>query len=75
MLAVSPRAQGRGAGRALVEACVSRARAAGKRRIVIHSTEWMTTAHRLYDDLGFERAPELDWSPGVQLLGFVLDLA
>jgi hypothetical protein len=36
----------------------------------------MTVAHRLYEDVGFVRVPERDWSPGsgVELLGFRLAL-
>lgn len=64
MLAVGPAAQGRGVGRALVEACLDRARAAGKAQVVLHTTDWMTTAHRLYGRLGFERDPSIDWKPG-----------
>ncbi|HEY8544892.1 MAG TPA: GNAT family N-acetyltransferase, partial [Acidimicrobiales bacterium] len=77
MLAVSSDAQGRGVGAALVRACIDRARAAGKRRIALHSTERMTAAHRLYLRLGFVRDEATDWEPvpGLTLLGFRLDLA
>jgi predicted N-acetyltransferase YhbS len=76
MLAVAPAAQGRGVGEALVRACVDRARAAGKARLVLHSATWMVGAHRLYARLGFSRSTELDWSPApdVDLWGFALDL-
>lgn len=76
MLGVAPSAQGRGVGEALVRACVDRARAAGKTRLVLHSATWMVGAHRLYRRLGFRRADELDWSPApdVGLWGFALDL-
>jgi GNAT superfamily N-acetyltransferase len=76
MLAVAPEAQGRGVGEALAAACIDLARAAGKRRLVLHSTPWMPAAHRLYRRLGFRRATELDWVPvpEVPLWGFVLDL-
>lgn len=62
-LAVDPAHQGRGAGRALVAWCVERARAEGRRRVVLSSAEWMTTAHGLYERLGFTRTPAADWSP------------
>jgi GNAT superfamily N-acetyltransferase len=64
MLAVAPGAQGRGVGKALVEGCLDRARAAGKTQVILHTTDWMTTAHRLYGRLGFERDRSLDWQPG-----------
>jgi ribosomal protein S18 acetylase RimI-like enzyme len=77
MLAVDRAAQGQGIGEALTRACIERARAEGKRQLVLHSTTWMHTAHRLYSRLGFERDESLDWTPGpgVDLLGFRLPLA
>ncbi|WP_218125405.1 GNAT family N-acetyltransferase [Glycomyces harbinensis] len=75
MLAVDPAAHGRGVGSALAAACVERARSEpGIKRVVLCSQETMGTAHRIYVRLGFERAPELDWSPvpGVDLLAFGL---
>ena len=75
MLAVDPAAQGKGVGPRLVAECLDRARAAGCRRMIIGSTEWMTTAHRLYERVGFRRAPELDQMWGdIRGLCFVLDL-
>jgi GNAT superfamily N-acetyltransferase len=75
MLAVDPAARGRGAGPRLVVECLDRARAAGRKRMIIGSTEWMTTAHRIYERLGFRRAPELDQQWGdIRGLCFTLDL-
>jgi GNAT superfamily N-acetyltransferase len=76
MLAVAPEAQGRGVGEALSRACIDRARVTGKAQIVLHSTDRMTTAHRLYERLGFARDPSLDWEPlpGFWLRGFRLRL-
>ena len=77
MLAVAPAAQGRGVGRALTRACVERARAQGAARVSLHSTPWMTVAHRLYGSMGFVRTPErdVDVSSDLRLMAFVLDLA
>jgi predicted N-acetyltransferase YhbS len=76
MLAVDPHAQGRGAGRALVGACVERARRLGHTGIFLSSAPWMRTAHHLYEKSGFVRVPERDWVPvpEVRLLAFRLDL-
>jgi ribosomal protein S18 acetylase RimI-like enzyme len=76
MLAVDPAAQGRGAGERLVRACADEARRAGFTRIVISSATDMTAAHRLYERLGFTRAPARDWKPvpEVQLLSYELAL-
>ena len=76
MLAVDPAAQSRGAGEALVRACIERARAAGKRAVFLHSTGEMVAAHRLYGRLGFIRVPDRNWRPTatLQLYAFRLDL-
>ncbi|WP_369172282.1 GNAT family N-acetyltransferase [Streptomyces sp. R28] len=64
MLAVAQGARGRGAGEALVRACVDRARAtAGCVRIVLSTQRAMHSAHRIYERLGFVRTPERDWNP------------
>jgi ribosomal protein S18 acetylase RimI-like enzyme len=77
MLAVDPAAQGRGVGQALVERVVAGFRADGSRGIVLCTMTSMTSAHRIYERLGFDRAPDLDWSPvpGVDLLAFRLEFA
>lgn len=74
MLAVAPSARGRGAGEALVRHCVDLARAAGFSGMVLGTMAQMTAAHRIYLRLGFERAPEQDWSPvpGIDLWAFRL---
>jgi ribosomal protein S18 acetylase RimI-like enzyme len=76
MLAVDPAAQGRGAGRALVQACVDRATAAGCTAVVICVRDFAVAAQKLYQALGFARVPDLDWSPlpGVDLLALRLDI-
>ncbi|OSZ60780.1 GNAT family N-acetyltransferase [Streptomyces pharetrae CZA14] len=64
MLAVERAARGRGAGEALVRACVDRARTTeGCVRVVLSSQRTMHAAHRLYERLGFVRTPERDWNP------------
>ena len=70
MLVVDAAARGRGIGELLVRACLERARAAGKRRMVLSTDPRMSSAHRLYERLGFARLPERDWTPmpGVDLL-------
>ncbi|MEV5337748.1 GNAT family N-acetyltransferase [Streptomyces sp. NPDC052676] len=64
MLAVAREARRRGAGEALVRACVDRARAIpGCVRVVLSSQPTMHSAHRVYERLGFVRTPERDWNP------------
>jgi ribosomal protein S18 acetylase RimI-like enzyme len=76
MLAVAPEWRRRGVGRALVEACIARARSEGRTRLSLHTMPTMTAAHELYQTLGFRRAPENDrWvSADVPILGYALDL-
>ncbi len=76
MLAVEPAAQGRGVGARLVAACVERAAAAGKQRLLLHTTAPMTSAHRIYERAGFRRDPDHDHTldDGLLLLAYVLDL-
>jgi GNAT superfamily N-acetyltransferase len=76
MLGVDPAMQGRGAGRALVEACTARARADGRRRVVLATGPDMRAAHRVYERLGFVRAPGRDFEPvpGIGLWVYVLEL-
>ena len=76
MLSVAPAGRRRGVGRAMVEACLSRARRDQMSEVVIWSHPLMTAAHRLYLTMDFERAYDLDGSPspGVHLWGFRLTL-
>jgi ribosomal protein S18 acetylase RimI-like enzyme len=64
MLAIARAARGRGAGEGLVRACIDRAKAMdGCTGIVLSTQPPMHTAHRIYERLGFTRAPERDWNP------------
>lgn len=72
MLAVAKEARGRGAGEALVRACVDRARSVeGCVRLVLSTQASMLAAHRIYERLGFVRTPDRDWDP-VPELGIML---
>ncbi|UUU31007.1 GNAT family N-acetyltransferase [Streptomyces sp. CA-210063] len=73
MLAVAPEARGRGAGEALVRACLERARAVeGCARVVLSTQRTMHAAHRIYERLGFARTPERDWKPLPDLFDLTL---
>ena len=76
MLSVAPAGRRRGVARALVEACLDRARGDGITEMVLWSHPRMLGAHALYARMGFERALDLDGSPvpGVHLWGFRLAL-
>jgi ribosomal protein S18 acetylase RimI-like enzyme len=76
MLAVAPEARGSGVGEALVRLVLDRFREEGATAIVMSTLPQMADAHRLYERLGFERAPERDWDPvpTVHLIAYRKDL-
>jgi GNAT superfamily N-acetyltransferase len=76
LLAVVPAARGRGVGAALMKECIRRAGAAGASAVTLHTTDMMQAALRLYQRMGFVRAPALDFHPVPELtiLGYRLDL-
>ncbi len=76
MLAVAPSARGQGVGARLVRACIDRAARHGCRSLVLSSRPQMQAARALYDRLGFERTPHLDWTPmpNIELLAYTKTL-
>jgi GNAT superfamily N-acetyltransferase len=62
LLGVDPNSRGAGAGRALSDACIQLARDSGHSQVILHTTQAMRVAWRLYEKLGFERSPDLDFS-------------
>ena len=69
LLAVSRAARGLGVGRLLVDECARRARAMGSTDLGLHTSESMRAARRLYESMGFVRAPEHDFRPeGAELV-------
>jgi ribosomal protein S18 acetylase RimI-like enzyme len=77
MLAVDPACQARGVGQLLLDACIARAGELRRAGVFLHSTPWMSAAHRLYQRNHFVRLPERDWlpDPDVPLVAFRLDLS
>jgi GNAT superfamily N-acetyltransferase len=74
LLAVAPAARGKGVARRLMEECIQRARAAGSPALTLHTADIMAVAMRLYERMGFTRAPELDIrpAPGILAKGYRL---
>ena len=75
-LAVAPAAQGRGVGRALLQAVTDRASSQGIRRLVLSTQPDMFAAQHLYETAGFRRMPDRDWYPvpGFNLLAYGREL-
>ena len=75
LLGVSPRFRGLGAGRALTSACIDLAREQGHAEVILHTTQAMQIAWRLYEQLGFRRSQDLDFlQQDPQVYGFRLSL-
>lgn len=60
LLAVDAKARGKGIGEQLIQACLDRAFSAGAQAVVLWTQPSMHSAHRLYERMGFYRAPERD---------------
>jgi ribosomal protein S18 acetylase RimI-like enzyme len=76
MLGVDPSARRSGYGRALVQACIDRSREAGKRLVILRTTNLMKSAQMLYHSMGFERDEGRDmvFENGFRLLAFQLSV-
>jgi len=71
LLAVAPAFQGQGVGKLLTQACIRKAKAAGHRQLIIHSTQAMLKAWSMYEKLGFKRSADLDFMQGsLPVFGF-----
>jgi ribosomal protein S18 acetylase RimI-like enzyme len=70
MLGVHPDARGRGVASALIGACSQRARAAGRSRMTLYTTERMRVARGMYERMGFERLEDRVFPDGFVLLAF-----
>ena len=63
LLAVATEARGQGVGTALMKECIRRARRLGASCLNLHTTDIMQVAMRMYERMGFVRAPDLDFHP------------
>jgi GNAT superfamily N-acetyltransferase/catechol 2,3-dioxygenase-like lactoylglutathione lyase family enzyme len=76
LLGVDRRFRKTGAGKALTQACIALARQQGHEQVILHTTQAMQVAWGLYERLGFQRAPDLDFSQqDLPVFGFRLRLA
>ena len=75
LLAVDPMERGKGVGRLLATACVGKAIDNKSLQLIIHTTNAMQTAWRMYEQLGFKRSTDLDFMQGsLPVFGFRLIL-
>lgn len=75
LLAVLPTARGGGVGRKLTEKCIDMARDKQHDQIILHTTQYMKAAWRLYEKMGFSRFEEIDFlQEELPVYGFHLKL-
>lgn len=75
LLAVSADFRGKGIGKLLTQACIAKASALQHSQVLIHSTEFMKVAWKMYEGIGFVRASDLDFMQGsLPVYGFRLKL-
>ena len=73
LLAVDTSVRGKGIGKALTLACIQKAKEQNLSQVIIHSTEAMQTAWKMYEAIGFERSEDLDFMQGeLPVFGFRL---
>lgn len=76
MLAVSPKARGKGAAKALIQECIERSKRKGYTSMGLHTADFMESAVKLYRSLGFKRVPENDFIPlddGIVVKAFTIE--
>ena len=57
-----------------MEACANEARARGKTRLTLHTTERMIVAQRMYESMGFVRGADRTFPDGFSLLTYEKEL-
>ncbi|MGE4290559.1 MAG: GNAT family N-acetyltransferase [Salinivirgaceae bacterium] len=75
LLAVDPAFRGLGIGYQLTRECIEKARFHKNQQVVIHTTQAMQTAWKMYEKIGFVRSLDLDFMQGqLPVFGFRLKL-
>lgn len=75
LLGVDPDYRGMGLGKQLTQYCIDKAKGSACDSLIIHTTQSMKQAWKMYEKLGFLRAQDLDFMQGVlPVFGFRLNL-
>ena len=75
LLAVSPLSREKGIGKLLTKECIRKAKDQKLKQLIIHSTMAMQVAWKMYENLDFKRAEDLDFMQGeLPVFGFKLIL-
>lgn len=73
LLTTDPLTRGKGIGKMLTNACISKARDSGASQVIIHTTIAMQVAWKMYEKIGFKRSEDLDFAQGtLPVFGFRL---
>lgn len=71
LLAVTTEARGLGIGKKLTNFCIDKAKKSTSDNLIIHTTNAMQIAWKMYDRMGFQRATDLDFVVGeLEVFGF-----
>jgi ribosomal protein S18 acetylase RimI-like enzyme len=75
LLTVGSGARGMGIGKLLSQECIDRTKQLNQKQLIIHSTKSMKIAWSMYERMGFERYPKIDFIQGeLPVYGFRLKL-
>ncbi len=75
LLAVDAEYQGLGIGKKLVNECILKTKNLGLDQLILHTTQSMKTAWKMYEGLGFNRSEDLDFEQSnLKVFGFRLIL-
>ena len=75
LLTVAPSSQKQGIGKLLTLACIEKARERKLQQVIIHTTQAMLPAWKMYEKLGFKRSEDLDFlQQELPVFGFRLKL-
>ncbi|WP_298903090.1 GNAT family N-acetyltransferase [uncultured Psychroserpens sp.] len=75
LLGVDPKSRGLGLGKALTLYCIDKAKRSNSQTMIIHTTNAMKLAWKMYENLGFKRAHDLDFMQAdLAVFGFRLAL-
>ncbi|MGB0494739.1 MAG: GNAT family N-acetyltransferase [Kangiellaceae bacterium] len=75
LLAVNNSARKQGVGKLLAKACIELAIESSSKQIILHTTDAMKVAWKMYENLGFKRYKKLDFlQEGLPVYGFRLIL-
>ena len=61
LLAIDPKFRRQGLGKALTQECIRLARENGHAQVILHTTQAMQNAWKMYTSMGFQRAPHFDF--------------